>query len=37
MELRSEEEFVQMVERYKGVIYKVCNIYADDRDQMEDY
>ena len=26
-----------MVERYKGVIYKVCNIYADDRDQMEDY
>ena len=37
MELRSEEEFVQMVERYKGVIYKVSNIYAEERDQRGDY
>ncbi len=34
---RSEEEFVGIVEQYKAVIYKVCSVYADDREEMADY
>ncbi len=32
-----ENEFVSIVERYKAVIYKVCSVYADDREEMADY
>lgn len=32
-----EKEFVSIVERYKAVIYKVCSVYADDREEMADY
>ena len=34
---RNEEEFTDIVERYKAVIYKVCSVYADDREEMADY
>ncbi len=34
---RSEEEFARVVEQYRAVIYKVCSMYADDRDEMADY
>lgn len=34
---RNEEEFARVVEQYKAVIYKVCSMYADDRDEMADY
>lgn len=32
-----EKEFVRIVEQYKAVIYKVCSVYADNRDEMADY
>jgi len=34
---RGEEEFTCIVEKYKAVIYKVCSVYADDREEMADY
>ena len=34
---RNEEEFAKVVEQYKAVIYKVCSMYADGRDEMADY
>ena len=33
----SEDEFVRIVGQYKAVIYKVCSVYADSRDEMADY
>lgn len=34
---RDEDGFARVVEQYKAVIYKVCSMYADDRDEMADY
>ena len=34
---RNEEEFARVVEQYKAVIYKVCSMYADGRDEMAGY
>ena len=34
--MQTEERFVELMERYKRVIYKVCYVYAPP-DQIEDY
>lgn len=31
-----EKEFVELVEQYKAVIYKVCYVYATDSDNLND-
>lgn len=32
-----QTEFLELIERYKRVIYKVCYLYAPDRDMVNDY
>lgn len=32
-----EKEFIELVELYKRVIYKVCFIYSNDNEQLNDY
>jgi len=31
-----EKEFIQIIEQYKQVIYKVCYVYANDSEQLND-
>jgi RNA polymerase sigma factor (sigma-70 family) len=31
-----EKEFVQMVNKHKGIIFKVCNLYGRDKDSKDD-
>lgn len=33
---QQEKEFIELVEEYKQVIYKVCYIYATDPDNLND-
>lgn len=32
-----QTEFLELLERYKRIIYKVCCLYAPDREQLDDY
>lgn len=32
-----QQQFVELIDRYKRVIYKVCYAYASDRSQIDDY
>lgn len=32
-----QQRFVELVEEYQRVIYKVCSVYAPDRSRIEDY
>lgn len=35
--METQQEFIELMERYKRIIYKVCFVYAPDREQVEDY
>lgn len=32
-----QEQFLDLIGRYKRIIYKVCYLYAPDREQLDDY
>lgn len=32
-----QQEFLELIGRYKRIIYKVCYLYAPDRTQLDDY
>ena len=32
-----KDEFTELIEEYKAVIYKVCYVYAQDREEINDY